>query len=191
MNTAPRTLARLASCLTAFALTAGTAAADTTQIAPNIYKVDAGVDFTMSNNGISGFVFSWTDSSGTFTNIEDPTLILSSGETYTFMRTTSFHPFVICDDTLPITGTDGSFSRTTSDGAVIDAATLAPIADFTADPAPTSDMISWTLADTDIDIYYYTCRVTGHLDMAGKIEVVAADEPCLADVNGDGMVTPT
>jgi hypothetical protein len=186
MNTTAR-ITRLA----AVAMFAGTSAAETTQIAPNIYKVDAGVAFSMDNNGISGFSFSWTDSSGTFTNIEDPTLILSSGETYTFMRTTGAHPFVICDDTLPIIGTDGAFSRTTTDGAVIDAATLTPIADFTADPAPTTDLISWSLTDSDIATYYYTCRVTGHLDMAGKIDVVSADEPCLPDVNGDGAVTPT
>ncbi|PHQ78920.1 MAG: hypothetical protein COB69_09015 [Phycisphaera sp.] len=175
----------------AFALLAGTASAETTQLGPDTYKVDAGVAFTMSNDGASSYLFSWTDSSGTFTDILDPTFILSSGETYTFTRTTSAHPFVICNDTLPIAGTDGSFTRTTSDGAVIDAATLTPIADFTADPAPTKDLISWTLSDTDIAIYYYTCRVTGHADMTGKIEVVAADEPCLPDVNGDGMVTPT
>ena len=107
------------------------------------------------------------------------------------MRTTSFHPFVICNDTLPITGTDGSYSRTTSDGAVIDAATLTPIADFTADPAPAADFIEWTPEAVDVGTYYFTCRVTGHLGMAGRIEVVAADEPCLPDVNGDGSVTPT
>ena len=181
------TLARIA----AIALAAGTAAADTTQIAPNVYQVDAGVAFTMSNDGASSFLFSWSDSSGTFTDIPDPTFILTAGETYTFMRTTGFHPFVICNDTLPISGTDGNYMRTTSDGAVIDAATLTPIADFTADPAPTSDMISWTPAAGDVGEYYFTCRITGHLGMAGRIEVVAADEPCLPDVNGDGEVTPT
>ncbi|RNC80358.1 MAG: hypothetical protein ED559_00640 [Phycisphaera sp.] len=176
--------------IAATALITGTAAADTTQKGPSIYAVDEGVAFSLNNDGASSFVFSWTDDSGTFSEINDPTLILTAGQTYTFMRTTSFHPFVICDDTLPISGTDGSYSRTTADGAVIDAATLTPIADFTADPAPTTDFIEWTPQTNDVGTYYYTCRVTGHLDMTGRIDVVAP-EPCLPDVNGDGAVTPT
>ena len=117
--------------------------------------------------------------------------MLVSGQTYNFIRTTGSHPLVICNDTLPADGDDGMISRLTADGAVIDAATLTPIEDFRADPGPTTDMITWTLTDADIGTYFYTCRITGHVAMTGKIEVVAADEPCLPDVNGDGEVTPT
>jgi hypothetical protein len=80
---------------------------------------------------------------------------------------------VITDTTLPVSGTDGSYQRDTFSGAVIDAATLAPIADFTADPAPTTDFIEWSLTSADIGDYFYTCRITGHFGMAGRIEVVA------------------
>lgn len=145
--------------------------AQTTEISPSVFRVESGVAFQMSNLGSGDYVFSWTDSSGTFGGL-DPTLILTSGESYTFTRTSGSHPFVITDDTLPVSGADGAYDRTTFDGAVIDAATLAPIADFTADPAPTADFIQWDLMSGDEGDYYYTCRVTGHPSMTGRIEVV-------------------
>ena len=175
--------------LIAAALT-GAAHADTTQLGPSRYLVDESATFSIGNDGINSFLFTWTDDSGTITDEPDPTLVLVAGQTYTFVRTTGFHPFVICDDTLPIAGGDGTYSRQTSDGSVIDAATLQPIDDFTADPAPTADFIEWTPALGDVGVYYFTCRITGHLDMAGSIEIIEPDETCLADTNGDGMVTP-
>ena len=91
---------------------------------------------------------------------------------YTFQRTSSSHPFVIMDNSAAafMSGTDGAFSRTTSSSAGISNATLTPIANFTADPAPTSDLISWTPSQSGD--FWYTCSVTGHPDMAGKITVV-------------------
>ncbi len=147
--------------------------AQTTEVAPNVFRVESGVNFELSHNAISDYLFSWTDSSGSVVNESDPTLILTAGQTYTFTRTTSGHPFIITDTSMPVAGTDGSYFRTTASGAVMDAATLAPIADFTADPAPTADFIEWTLVAGDIGDYFYTCRITGHLDMTGRIEVVA------------------
>lgn len=157
---------------------ASVCSAQTSEVSPSVFRVESGVAFELGNFASSDFIVNWTDSSGSYSEA-DPTLILTSGESYTFMRTTGFHPFVITDDTLPVSGADGSYDRTTFDGAVIDAATLAPIADFTADPAPTSDLIQWDLSDSDIGDYFYTCRVTGHLGMTGRIEVVgggAADQ---------------
>ncbi len=147
----------------------GLASAATTMISANVYQVDAGVTFNISNSGASDYLFSWADGGTNFTNIADATFILTAGETYNFLRTTSAHPFVITDDTLPVSGSDGSFSRTTTDGAVIDNSTLAPIADFTADPAPTTDQIVWA---TGAGNYFYTCRVTGHTGMTGSIQVI-------------------
>ena len=92
-------------------------------------------------------------------------------------RVTSLHPLVITDGSLPTSGTDGSYQRTTTDGAVIDAATLTPIADFTADPAPTTDFISWTPDVGQIGNYFYTCRVTGHVGMTGGIRIVPGPVP--------------
>ncbi|MEO0513878.1 MAG: hypothetical protein AAF086_01110 [Planctomycetota bacterium] len=146
--------------------------AATTVISPNVYRIDAGVTLNLGNQGASNYLFNWTDSSGTFTNISDPTLELVAGQTYTFQRISGSHPFVITDDTLPVTGSDGSFSRATSSGTVIDAATLTPIADFTANPAPTTDQIIWTPTLSDLGDYFYTCRVTGHVGMTGAIRVI-------------------
>ncbi len=158
----------------AIALMPAAAFADTTQTGPSVYEIDAGVAFSIANSGASHFLYSWSDASGTFTDIEDPTLVLSVGETYTFARTTGSHPLGITDDTLPVTGTDGSFERTTTDIAVIDAAMLQPMDDFIADPAPTTDMISWTPGAGDAGDYFYTCRVTFHTGMAGAIRIVSA-----------------
>lgn len=146
-----------------------------TTISPNIVKVDEGVDFTLGNDASSDFIFTWTDpgaSSPSFSNVSDPTLVLTIGETYTFQRSSSLHPFVIMDNTAAtfISGSDGSYSRTTTSGTDIDNATLKPIADFTADPAPTTDLINWTpSAQGD---FWFTCRVTSHTGMSGKISVV-------------------
>ncbi|MEQ8771085.1 MAG: hypothetical protein RIB60_11325 [Phycisphaerales bacterium] len=180
---------RLNTALSAIAALSITAAAhaDTTQTGPSVYEIDAGVSFSVSNSGASHFLFSWSDASGTFTNIEDPTLILSAGETYTFARTTGSHPLGITDDTLPVSGTDGSFARTTTDIAVIDAAMLQPMDDFIADPAPTTDMISWTPDASEAGDYFYTCRVTFHTGMVGAIQI-AGGACSFADCDANGTL---
>jgi plastocyanin len=145
-------------------------------VSPNIFKVDEGVAFTIGNNGSSQFTFNWADPSyysASFSDKPNPTFILSAGQTYTFQRVTSAHPFVIMDNSaaLFMTGTDESgYSRTTNDGNLIAAATLKPIADFTASPAPTTDLITWT--PTAAGDFWYTCSVTSHNGMAGKITVI-------------------
>lgn len=176
---------------TAVALTlAGTAASQTTQINPNRYRVEGGVAFELLTFGVNDFLFTWTDTSGTYSDLADPTLELVVGQTYTFQRLSSSHPFAICDDTLPVTGEDGDYFRTTFDSAAITAATLDPVADFTADPGPTTDMISWTPTSGDVGVYYYTCTITGHPAMTSRIEVIELEPPCLADTNSDGMLSP-
>ena len=155
-------------------LTAGAAVAETTQVAPNVYRVTGGVEFTLGNAGASNYLFTWTDASGTYSGISDPTLILVSGQTYQFRRISIAHPFAITDDTLPVSGSDGNYVRGTTSSAAIAAATLDPIADFTADPAPTSDFIEWTPAAPDAGTYYYVCTVTSHTGMTGRIMVESA-----------------
>lgn len=145
--------------------------AETTQLSPDRYRVDEGVEFQIANSGSSSFLFTWTDISGTVSAVADPTLVLTAGETYSFRRTTSSHPFIITDDSLPVSGGDGTWSRTTFDAAVLDTSTLMPISEFTADPAPTADFISWTPNQQDVGTYYYTCRVVSHASMTGAIEV--------------------
>ena len=151
--------------------------AGTTEIAPNVYLVPAGVEFELGNIGASDYLFSWSDAGGDFVDVVDPTLVLVTGETYTFRRTTSAHPFRITTDALPVQGSDGSYARATSDGAAIDAVSLDPIEAFTADPAPTTDVITWTPGSSDVGDYFYTCRVTSHVGMTGAIEVQSGNTP--------------
>lgn len=159
-------------------LAAPAAMAQTTQLGPSLYAVDSGVTFDLGNSGNSHYLFTWSDTSGTFTSLQDPTLVLTAGQTYFFRRTSGSHPFVITDDTLPVSGTDGTYQRTTFSRDVIDAATLNPIADFTADPAPTTDQIAWTPTLADVGTYFYTCNITSHPGMTGRIQIVSPNGEC-------------
>ena len=162
------------------------ASADTSQNGA-ILTIDEGVDFELGNIGAQSYTFNWSDPDNgpSFSNVVDPTLVLTAGETHTFVRVTGSHPFIIMDDSFTpfITGTDGTFSRTTTNRADLDAATLEPIADFTTDPAPSGDVITWTPEPGD---YWYTCRVTGHRGMTGRIQVVAA--PCPGDTDDNATI---
>ena len=176
------------------ACAAGLAAGQTSNPSPSVYAVPGGVDFELRNVGAADYLFTWSDSGGTFSNIVDPTLILTAGQTYTFERYSTAHPFVITDTTMPVSGATGSEVRTTTSGAVIDAATLEPIADFTANASsssgPSGDPIVWTPGEEDIGVYRYTCRVTGHTGMTGTIEVVSG-LPALcspADLDGNDSI---
>lgn len=150
--------------------------AATTLVIPSKYSVTEGVDFTLGNNGASDFLFNWTDPSGapplSFSGIADPTLVLTLGQSYTFQRISGSHPFAIMSNSAAIfiSGTDGSFFRTSTASSDINNATLTPVADFTADPGPTSDLITWT--PSQVGDFWYTCTVTGHTGMTGKLTVV-------------------
>jgi uncharacterized cupredoxin-like copper-binding protein len=161
--------------------------AATTKINNDRFAVTESVAFTIGNSSTSSFLFNWTDGASSFSNEEDVTFVLTLGQTYTFQRTTSSHPFAIMDSSASgfISGSDGSFVRTSTDSADITGATLTPVADFTADPSPTTDLITWT-PDT-IGDYYYTCTVTGHTGMTGKFEVVP--EPTVAFLAGIGALS--
>lgn len=172
--------------IAALLLASTLAHADTTQTGPSTYTIDEGVSFSILNQAASSFLLSWSDGGGTFTDVPDPTITITAGQTYIFDNNTTIHPFVITDDTLPVSGTDGNFSRDTFSGTDIDNATLQPIADFTADPEPSPDFISWTPTDLDAGEYYYTCRITSHAGMTGKIIVVEPPTTCPADFTGDG-----
>jgi len=173
------------STLATVLIACGAAQADTTQTGPNNYTVDEGVTFTLLSQGSSNFLISWTDDSGTFTDIADPTLTLSSGQTYIFDNNTFSHPFIITDDTLPVSGTDGDFTRDTAKSTVIFGAALEPLADFIAEPEPTPDFISWNPSESDAGDYFYTCLVLSHAGMTGKI-VIEAPTSCPADLTGEG-----
>ena len=101
-----------------FLLLANMSQAVTTLVSTSRYSVTERVAFTLGNNGASDFLFSWTDPTGaspaSFSNIADPTLVLTLGQTYTFQRTTLAHPFVIMNNTAAafMSGTDGAYTRT-------------------------------------------------------------------------------
>ena len=145
-----------------------------------IFTITEGVEFEIGNAGASDFLFNWSDPDGdTFAGEADPTLILKAGELYTFIRTSTAHPFIIMDETAGsfMSGTDGQYFRTTTNGSLLDNATLKPIEDFTADPFPSGDTIEWRPSMGD---YWYTCRVASHTGMAGRISVVP--EPAAASL---------
>jgi plastocyanin len=146
--------------------------AATIKVNDDRFVVSESVAFSIGNAGASNFLFNWSDNGDIFTDESDVTLLLTLGQTYTFQRTSSSHPFAIMDSTAAdfITGSDGGFTRTSTSSSDISDATLKPIADFTANPGPTSDPISWT--PTAVGDYYYTCTVTNHMGMTGKIVVV-------------------
>jgi hypothetical protein len=156
----------LAACAVVVLL-AGSAQSETIVQGPNRYEVTAGVTFSVDNLSSNGYLLSWFDDTGTISGVLNPTLVLRVGQTYTFRRVSAKHPLVLANASLPVSGTDGAFVRTTSDRTVIDAAILQPLADFTADPAPTTDAIVWT--PTGDAVYYYTCDVPAHTSMTGQI----------------------
>jgi hypothetical protein len=159
-----------------FLMLATMAHAVTTLVSPSRYSITEGVAFTLGNNGASDFLFNWTDPSGapplSSSNSVDPTLILTLGQTYTFQRITTAHPFVIMNNTAAafMNGIDGTYSRTTGSSTDITNATLTPMANFTADPGTPGNTISWT--PSEVGDFWYTCTVTSHPDMAGKITVI-------------------
>jgi plastocyanin len=169
---------RNAAILVLATIAAPATLAETTQLGQSLYAVNAGATFNLGNSGASHYLFTWTDSSGTFTGLQDPTLVLTAGQTYFFRRTSGSHPFAITDATLPVSGTDGTYQRTTFSQAVIDAATLDPIDDFTADPAPTTDQIAWTPTLADVGTYFYTCNIPSHPGMTGRIQIVSVNGEC-------------
>lgn len=178
-----KTHLRLLQCgiLSCSLILATTSHAQTTLVSSNVYSVDSGVAFTLGNSGASSFLFNWTDPTGatpaSFSNIADPTLVLTLGQTYTFQRITTAHPFVIMNNTAAafMSGTDGTYSRTTTSSVDITNATLTPIADFTAIPGTPGNTISWT--PSQVGDFWYTCSVASHPDMAGKITVTSVVVP--------------
>lgn len=169
---------RLVQCgiASSFLMLATMSHAETTLVSPSRYSVTEGVAFTLGNTGVSDFLFNWTDPTGaspaSFSNIADPTLVLTLGQTYTFQRITGSHPFAIMNNSAAafISGSDGSYLRTSQSSTDINNATLTPIADFTANPGPTTDLITWT--PSQVGDYWYTCSVTSHPSMTGKIIVI-------------------
>lgn len=161
--------------------------AATMLISPSRYGITEGVDFTLGNSVSAAFLLNWADPDRTtWTNLADPTLVLTLGQTYTFQRISSAHPFVIMNNSAAafMSGTDGAFSRTTTDPAVIAAAVLSPAVDYTANPGTPGNKISWT-PDT-LGTFWYTCQVASHTAMAGKISVVP--EPSILGLVALGLI---
>lgn len=178
----------MTSCKSWFSLITSTVAATllllttvshavTTFLGPSYYGITEGVAFTIGNNGSSYFTLNWTDpgvGGDSFSNVADPTLRLTLGQTYTFQRTSLAHPFIIMGNAaaafIDTANGNGNFFRTTTDSAVINAAILSPAMDYTAGPGTPGNIISWT-PDT-LGNFWYTCQVASHTQMAGGFEVV-------------------
>ncbi len=159
--------------------------AQTDMLRDHVYRVASGVDFMIANDSALDFLYSWSDSSGDVVDVADPTIFIAAGQTYTFSRTTESHRLVITNDTLEITGTDGSYERVTTERNVLRAATLQPEPDFTAFPPPSPDPIEWTPGLDDVGTYAYTCHILSHVGMTGRLYVY---NPCTPDLTNDGSV---
>ena len=160
----------LRSVLIAFLLSAASATHAVTIVGTNnVYQVDQGVTFTIGNNGSSDFIFNWTDPgsySDSFSNKLDPTLRLSVGQTYTFERVSSGHNFVLLKPSFTyMTGNEqqGYYRNTSTD---------AFISNHTYDVAVYGGRSVFTWTPTAAGDFWYTCSVTSHNGMAGKITVI-------------------
>lgn len=138
---------------------------------PAVFVVRGSADFTIRHRGSSDYLFSWTDASGTYTDVPDPTLVLEVGETYTFTRVTEAHPFRIATGALPVSGGHGSYLRTTTSTPELDSFSLRPLDEFTSDPAPSDDAIVWSPSRGEVGDYWYTCLVVPHTGMTGALSV--------------------
>lgn len=165
-----KTLLLLTLALTAFTAIPTTHAL-TLNTGTSLYSVSEGVGFTIGNSGASDFLFNWTDPTGnppaSFSNIADPTLVLTLGQTYTFQRTSTAHPFAIMDNSAAafIVGVDGGYRRNTNVSTDISNATF-----LTANPGTPGVAITWT--PNQLGDYWYTCAVADHTLMTGKFSVV-------------------
>jgi plastocyanin len=160
----------LRSVLIAFLLSAATAAhAVTTRVGTNnVYQVDQGVTFNIGNIESNHFTFTWQDGYTVFGGIQDPTLYLSAGQTYTFRRDTSGHNFVLLKPSFTyMTGSEQSgYTRSTSIESFISDHTRG-VAVFGG------NVITFKPTDQEINLdFWYTCQVTSHPGMAGKITVI-------------------
>lgn len=137
----------IAACLL---LLATLSHASTTLLGPSLYRITEGVAFTLGNNGASDFTFNWTDpgtGGASWSNIADPTLVLTSGQTYSFQRISSAHPFIIMGSAaaafIDTQGGNGNFFRTTTDPTLYNSTILNPAVDYTANPGnPVGNVIS-------------------------------------------------
>ena len=130
--------------------------------------------FQISFDGTNSFLLR-TDEADDFA--PDPTLMLTAGETYTFIHSGSMHPFALLDDSAPIdatgSGVDGSeFVRTVTDssffGSVLGGGSMVV---WPVGSSQGSRTLDWT---PEAGTYYYTCGVAGHYNMAGQIVVQTA-----------------
>ena len=169
----PKTL----SVLSAIAILPSFSQAATT-VNGAVYSVNEGVDFAITNAGNQSFQLTWSDpGAATFSNVVDPTLVLTVGQTYTFERFTVSHPFAITSSEMDVTGSDGAFARVGNQNSDIQPFILSPAADFTAGQSSANgtasgDPIVWTPTAADLGDYWYTCTIRGHRGMTGKITVV-------------------
>ena len=113
-------------------------------------------DFTVTNQGVSAYVFSGSGLS----NAQNPTLSFVRGRSYTFDINTSGHPFLI--KSVASTGTNNLFSDGVS-GNGIEVGT-----------------ITFTVPDDAPNLLFYVCEFHG--SMAGSINIT---DPPDANDSGD------
>mgnify|MGYP001826032507 CR=1 FL=1 len=134
------------------------------------YRVDQPTTFSLTNIGAEHYVFTWTDDGAT-NSVNDPVLILSENVTYTFSRDSSSHPFGVVSGSMP-TAVNFDFSLN-RDTASPESFILSNGAGLIGNPASQPNSVVWTPEAGD---YHYTCMVSSHPAMTGRIRVVPAVE---------------
>jgi plastocyanin len=129
------------------------------------FEIESGTTVSVANSGASHYLLDLSSHGGSSAEA-DPTLILTAGETYQFSRVTSWHNFALVNGSLPVAeNSDGSLYRTVTDSSLDNY-------DITENISGNgSANVSWT--PTESGLYYYTCDVTGHPQMIGKIVVIS------------------
>ena len=139
------------------------------------FRLSTGTTINVANSGASHYLLDLSSHGGSSAE-PDPTLVLTAGETYSFLRTSSGHSIALVDGSIP-TGEngDGTLYRAIFDSSL-------DTYDVTENIVGNStSSVMWT--PQEAGTYYYTCDVTGHAQMFGKLIVLST--PVLDEVRFD------
>ncbi len=133
-----------------------------TEVAPAPAETEADSVFEVSNIGASAYAFSFTD-------VQNPELELTRGETYEFNVNSPGHPFLI--KTVNSTGTENTFNDGVTNNGSVDGT------------------ITFTVPANAPDVLFYNCEFHG--SMNGRIRIVDAEATRIFSVGNNGATSYT
>ena len=142
------------------------------------FRLSSGDSIQVANSGASHYLLDMSSYGGS--SVEpDPTLVLTAGETYSFLRTSSGHSIALVDGSIP-TGEnfDGTLYRAVFDSSLDTYDVVEHIV------GNSTSSVMWT--PQEAGTFYYTCDVAGHAQMFGKIIVLST--PTLDEVHFDSAL---